>query len=295
MNDFILACATTADMPKAFFKERDIKYLYFHFLLDDKQYDDDFGESYPFSDFYQRIADGGMPTTCQINVDEHMEFFEKYLKDGKDILFISLSSGISGSFNSCQIAARELSEKYPDRKILVVDSLAASSGYGLFVKKIADLKDEGKSIDEVYNWAEDNKLNVHHWFFTSDLTHLKRGGRVSSASALLGSLLGICPLLNVSFEGKLEARKKIRGKKTVIKEIVATMEEHAKGGASYNGECFISHSDCIEDAKAVKDLVEERIPALKGKVLINDIGAVIGSHTGRGTVALFYMGDKRID
>lgn len=295
MSKFILACATTTDMPKSFFEERDIKYIYFHFLLDDKQYDDDFGESYPYDKFYQRIVEGGMPTTCQINVEEHMELFEKYLKDGQDILFVSMSSGISGSFNSCQIAANELSEKYPERKVRVIDSLAASSGYGLFVNEIANLRDKGMDIDEVCAWAEENKLNVHHWFFTSDLTHLKRGGRVSASSALLGSLLGICPLMNVSFEGKLVPRKKIRGKKTVIREIVAAMEENAFDGINYNGECYISHSACIEDANAVKNLIEERFPNLKGKVLINDIGAVIGSHTGRGTVALFFMGNKRVD
>lgn len=295
MSDFVLACATTADMPKSFFEERNIEYIYFHFLMDDKQYDDDFGESYPYKDFYQRIADGGMPTTCQINVDEHMEFFEKFLKEGKDVLFVSLSSGISGSFNSSQIAANELSEKYPDRKIKVVDSLAASSGYGLFMNELYKLKQEGKSIDEVYDWAEENKLNVHHWFFTSDLTHFKRGGRVSASSAFFGTILGICPLMNVSFEGKLIPRKKIRGKKTVIKETVKMMEEHAIGGLDYSGECYICNSDCIEDAMAVKDLVEEKFPKLKDKVVVTDIGAVIGSHTGRGTVALFFMGDKRID
>ncbi len=295
MSNFVLAAATTADMPKSFFVERNIEYLYFTFLLDDKTYDDNFGESYPFDKFYQRIAEGGMPTTCQINVDQHMEFFEKFLKEGKDVIFVSLSSGISGSFNSCQIAANELREKYPERKLYVIDSLAASSGYGLFMKYLADLRDEGKTVDEVYNWAEENKLNVHHWFFTSDLTHFKRGGRVSSTSALLGTLLGICPLMNVSFEGKLIPRKKIRGKKTVIKEVVKTMEEFAFNGKEYNGDCYISHSACVEDANAVKELVEETFPALKGKVLVNDIGAVIGSHTGKGTVALFFMGTTRED
>ena len=295
MSEFVLTCATTADMPKSFYEERDLKYLYFTFLLDGEQYDDDFGESYPYADFYKRIEDGGMPTTCQINVDQHMEFFEKFLKEGKDVLFVSLSSGISGSFNSCQIAANELSEKYPERKIRVVDSLAASSGYGLLMKKLYDLKQDGKSIDEVYEWAEENKLNVHHWVFASDLTHLKRGGRISATSAALGTLLGICPLIDVNFEGKLIPRKKIRGKKTVIKEVVKAMEEHAVGGLSYDGECYISHSACEEDAIAVKDLVEEKFPALKGKVIISNIGAVIGSHTGKGTVALFFMGDKRID
>ena len=295
MSNFVLAAATTADMPKSFFVERNIEYLYFTFLLDDKTYDDNFGESYPFDKFYQRIEEGGMPTTCQINVDQHMEFFEKFLKEGKDVIFVSLSSGISGSFNSCQIAANELREKYPERKLYVIDSLAASSGYGLFMKYLADLRDEGKTVDEVYNWAEENKLNVHHWFFTSDLTHLKRGGRVSATSALLGTLLGICPLMNVSFEGKLIPRKKIRGKKTVIKEVVKTMEEFAFNGKEYNGDCYISHSACVEDANAVKELVEETFPALKGKVLVNDIGAVIGSHTGKGTVALFFMGKTRED
>ena len=295
MSNFVLAAATTADMPKSFFVERNIEYLFFTFLLDNETYKDNFGESYPFDKFYQRIEEGGMPTTCQINVDEHMEFFEKFLKEGKDVLFLSLSSGISGSFNSCQIAANELKEKYPDRKIFVVDTLAASSGYGLFLKKIADLRDEGKSIDEVYNWAEENKLNVHHWVFTTDLTHLKRGGRVSATSAMLGNLLGICPVINVDFEGKLIPRKKIRGKKTVVKEIVKIMEELAYNGKDYNEECYISHSACIEDANAVKELVEETFPQLKGKVLVNDIGAVIGSHTGKGTVALFFMGTKRED
>lgn len=295
MSNFVLAATTTADMPKSFFVERNIEYLYFTFLLDDVTYEDNFGESYPFDKFYQRIVEGGMPTTCQINVDQHMEFFESFLKEGKDVLFVSLSSGISGSFNSCQIAANELKEKYPERKLYVIDSLAASSGYGLFIKQLADLRDEGKSIDEVFAWAEENKLNVHHWFFTSDLTHLKRGGRVSATSALLGTLLGICPLMNVSFEGKLIPRKKIRGKKTVIKETVKMMEECAYGGTSYDGDCYICHSASIEDANAVRDLVEETFPALKGKVLINDIGAVIGSHTGKGTVALFFMGSKRED
>ena len=295
MSNFILACATTADMPKSFYEERDIKYLYFKFLLDGTQYDDNFGESYPYFDFYERIANGGMPTTCQINVDEHMEFFESFLKEGKDILYICMSSGISGTFNSCQIAANELKEKYPERKLLVVDSLAASSGYGLLMTKLADLRDEGKTIDEVYSWAEENKLNVHHWFFTTDLTHFKRGGRISASSAVLGTILGICPLMNVSFDGKLIPRKKIRGKKSVVKETVATMEKLSETKLSYNDLCYISHSDCIDDANALKEAVEEKFPQLKGKILINDIGAVIGSHTGRGTVALFFMGDERID
>ena len=158
-----------------------------------------------------------------------------------------------------------------------------------------DMRDEGKTLDEIYNWLEDNKLSVHHWFFSSDLSHYKRGGRISATSATIGGLLNICPLMNVSHEGKLVPRKKIRGKKQVIKESVKMMEMHAKNGTDYSGKCFISHSDCYDDARAVADLVEETFSNLEGSVIINSIGTVIGSHTGPGTVALFFVGDKRID
>ena len=193
------------------------------------------------------------------------------------------------------IAQADLKERYPDREIKIVDSLAASSGYGLLTDMAVDMRDEGKTLEEVYNWLQDNKLNVHHWFFSSDLSHYKRGGRISAASATIGGLLNICPLMNVSHEGKLIPRKKIRGKKQVIKEIVKMMEIHAKDGMDYSGKCFISNSDCYDDARVVADLIEERFPQLDGSVRINSIGTVVGSHTGPGTVALFFMGDERID
>ena len=295
MSDFILSCCSTADMPKSFFEERNVAYVCFHFNMDGKDYPDDLGESMPFPEFYKRIEEGAQPTTSQVNVEEFTNFFEPFLKEGKDILHVSLSSGLSGSFNSASIAARDLMEKYPERTIKVVDSLGASSGFGVLMTYLADLRDEGKSLTEVYDWAEKNKLRVHHWFFSIDLTSYKRGGRISATSAMVGTLLGICPLLNMDNEGHLIPRKKIRTKKKVIEELVNMMKEHVEDGPNYKGYCYISNSACEEDAEKVRDLVEAYCPNLKGKVLINSIGTVIGSHTGPGTVALFFLGDERVD
>lgn len=295
MSDFILSCCSTADMPKSFFEERNVAYVCFHFNMDGKDYPDDLGESMPFPEFYKRIEEGAQPTTSQVNVDEFTNFFEPFLKEGKDILHVSLSSGLSGSFNSASIAARDLMEKYPERTIKVVDSLGASSGFGVLMTYLADIRDEGKSLTEVYDWAEKNKLRVHHWFFSTDLTSYKRGGRISATSAMVGTLLGICPLLNMDNEGHLIPRKKIRTKKKVIEELVNMMKEHVEDGPDYKGYCYISNSACEEDAEKVRDLVEAYCPNLKGKVLINSIGTVIGSHTGPGTVALFFLGDERVD
>lgn len=295
MSDFILSCCSTADMPKSFFEERNVAYVCFHFNMDGKDYPDDLGESMPFPEFYKRIEEGAQPTTSQVNVDEFTNFFEPFLKEGKDILHVSLSSGLSGSFNSASIAARDLMEKYPERTIKVVDSLGASSGFGVLMTYLADLRDEGKSLTEVYDWAEKNKLRVHHWFFSTDLTSYKRGGRISATSAMVGTLLGICPLLNMDNEGHLIPRKKIRTKKKVIEELANMMKEHVEDGPDYKGYCYISNSACEKDAEKVRDLVEAYCPNLKGKVLINSIGTVIGSHTGPGTVALFFLGDERVD
>ena len=295
MSDYVISCCSTADLSKEQFDKRDIKYACAHFSLDGKQYDDDLGQSISSADFYQAMTDGADTKTSQINAAEFEEYFEAFLKEGKDVLHLSLSSGISGTVNSANIAKDALEEKYPDRKIYVVDSLAASAGFGLLMDKVADLRDEGKTIDEIYEWVEENKLKMHHWFFTSDLTFFIKGGRVSKVSGFVGGILNICPLLNVSFEGKLIPRFKIRTKKKVIEATVNQMELHAENGTDYAGKCFISNSACFEDARAVADLIESRFPKLNGKVEIFDIGTTIGSHTGPGTVALFFWGDKRED
>ena len=264
-------------------------------MLDGKNYADDLGKSIPFDQFYQAMVDGAETRTSQVNAEEYAEYFEQFLKEGKDILHVSLSSGISGSFNSARIARTELVEKYPDRKIYIVDSLNASSGFGLLVDKLADLRDEGMDLETLYAWAEEHKLEFHAWFFSTDLTFYVKGGRISKASGWFGTMLHICPLLNMDNEGRLIPRQKLRGKPKAIREIVASMEKHAKDGLNYSGKCFMSHSACLEDAQAVAKLVEERFPNLDGKVVINSVGTTIGSHTGPGTVALFFQGDKRVD
>lgn len=295
MSNFILSCCSTVDLKPEHLKERDVNYLYFHYSLDDVPYLDDLGQTMSYPDFYKALLNGAEPKTWQINADEYSEYFSKFLDEGKDILHLSFSSGLSGSYNSALIAKNELDEKYPDRKIYIIDSLAASSGYGLFIDKLADLRDSGMSIDEIAKWAEDNKLRMHHWFFSSDLTFYIKGGRVSKASGFVGTLLGICPLLNVNNEGKLIPRQKVRTKRKVIVEIVNKMLEHAENGADYSDKCYICHSNCLDDAKAVCDLLHEKFPSINGDIIINDIGTTIGSHSGPGTVAIFFWGDKRID
>ena len=246
-----------------------------------------------FADFYQAMKDGATTKTSQVNSDEFINYFEPFLIDGKDILHVSLSSGLSGVINSAQIAKAELEAKYPERKIYVVDSLGASSGYGLIMDKLADLRDAGESIDALYAYINENKLYLNHWFFSSDLTSYIKGGRISKTAGLIGGVLGICPLLNMDNNGKLIPRAKIRPKSKVIRTIADKMEENALDGLDYSDKCYICHSACIEDARAVAELVEGRFKKLKGKVQIYDVGTTIGSHTGPSTVALFFWGNKR--
>ena len=296
MSDYIISCCSTADLSKEHFDRRDIHYTCFHYELDGVQYMDDLGKTMDFHEFYTKMAEGADTKTSQINVDEFVNYFEPFLKEGKDIIHLSLSSGISGVVNSATIARDDLAERYPERKIYIIDSLAASSGYGLLMDILADMRDEGKTIDELRDYVEENKLYIHHWFFTTNLTYLVRGGRVSKTAGFVGNLLNICPLLNVNVEGKLIPREKIRTTKKVINAAVEKMKEHALNGADYDGKCYISQSDCMDLADTEVALIEEAFPRLKGKIVVNYIGTTIGSHTGPGTVALFFVGkDKRTE
>lgn len=288
-----MSCCSTADLSKEHFHKRDIQYVCFHFTLGDREYMDDLGESVPPAELYRRMVAGEDTKTSQVSVAEYEALFEKNLKQGKDILHVTLSTGISGTYNSACVARENLSERYPDRKIYVVDSLGASSGYGLIMETLADLRDAGMGIDELHQWIESHKLELHHWFFSTDLTFYIRGGRISRTAGFIGSVMGICPLLNMDNEGKLIPREKIRTRKKVIRRIVEKMEENARDGRDYSGKCFLSQSECMEDAREVAALVEERFPKLDGKVQIFPIGATIGSHTGPGTIALFFWGGER--
>ncbi len=292
---YILSCCSPADLSKEHFDRRDIRYVCFHYALDGVEYPDDLGQTIPFDEFYARMSAGADTRTAQVNVSEYVDFFTPFLEAGQDIVHVCLSSGISGTINSARNAALVLQERYPERTIHIVDSLAASGGYGLLMDAAADKRDEGLSADELAQWIDDNKLRVHHWFFSSDLTFFVKGGRISKAAGVFGGILEICPLMNVDNQGRLIPRYKIRTKKRVIKEIVKKMEECAEGGLAYSGKCYITMSACYEDARAVADLIEQRFPRLDGKVLINSIGNLIGSHTGPGTVALFFWGTERVD
>lgn len=295
MSNYILSCCSTADLTQEHFDARDIHYVCFHFQLDDKTYPDDLGKSIPFDEFYQAMADGADTKTSQVNVDEFLEYFEPFLKEGKDILHISTSSGISGVYNSACVAKNELAEKYPERKIIVIDCLNACSGYGLLMDKLADLRDGGMDIDTLAKWTEDNKLKLHTWILTTDLKYLVRGGRVSKASGMVGNMLNICPVITVDAEGKLAPRMKVRTKRKVIQAVADKMKELAQDRENYSEKCYIAHAACYEDARTLADIVEAAFPKMNGKVQIYNIGTVIGSHTGPGTVVLFFWGDKRVD
>ena len=293
MANYVLSCCSTADLTKEHFENRDIHYICFHYKLDGVDYPDDLGQTIQFEDFYKKMDEGAETSTSQVNVSEYVEYFSQFLEEGKDILHVSLSSGISGTYNSAVNAALIARERYPERKIYIVDSLGASSGYGLLMDKLADLRDSGMGIDEVHDWAEEHKLELNHWFFSTDLKFYIKGGRISKTAGTIGTILGICPLFNMDNEGRLIPRAKIRTKRKVIEEIVKRMEENAEGGLDYSGKCYISQSACMDAAEEVAKLVEERFPKLCGKVEINYVGTTIGSHTGPGTVALFFWGKKR--
>ena len=295
MADYIVSCCSTADLTKEHMEARDIKYACFHYELDGKEYLDDLGQSMSLPEFYKAMENGAMTKTSQINQSEYMDYFRQFLDEGKDVLHCSLSSGISGTVNSAKLAKEALEEEYPDRKIYVIDSLAASSGFGLLMDKLADLRDSGMDIDALAAWTEEHKLEVNHWFFSSDLTFFIRGGRVSKTAGFIGGVLNICPFLNVSYKGELIVREKIRTKKKAIKEMLVKMQELCKDGADYSEKVYVSHSACYEDARAVADLIETAFPKMNGKVEIDDIGTTIGSHTGPGTVTLFFWGKKRED
>lgn len=293
MEKYLLTCDTAVDLNLEYLKSKNIPFVSFHYNLEGKDYTDDLGQSLSYEDFYKKIDNGAMPVTSQVNIAEGIDFFEPLLKEGCDILHLAFSSGLSGTYNSVYNAAEELKEKYPDRKIVVIDSLAASSGYGLLLDAMIEKKEAGASLEELAEFAEAEKLRVQHWFYTTDLTHFKRGGRISATACAIGNLLNLCPLMNVDAEGKLAVQYKIKGKKKAAKEAVQKMLENCEDGKDYSKKCFISNSGCREDAEYLASLLKETFPNIKDGVQIFDIGTIIGTHTGRGTVALFFFGNKR--
>ncbi|OUO31580.1 DegV family protein [Olsenella sp. An293] len=294
MPGYVLSCCSTADVTRDWLEARDIKYLFFNYYLDGKVCKDDFGATNPPAQLYAKMLAGADAKTSQISAGDYMAHFEPFLAAGQDVVHVTLSSGISGTYNSACAARDQLAEKYPGRRVYVVDSLAASSGYGLLMDKLAELRDGGMGAAELAAWAEEHKSEVQHWFFSSDLTFFIRGGRISKAAGLVGGMLKICPVMDVAPDGSLAVKEKIRTKAKAEKRVVEKMEELAEDGLGYSGKCYISQSECKADALEVAARVEERFPKLDGKVEIFPIGATIGVHTGPGTVALFFWGKKRV-
>ena len=240
-------------------------------------------------EFYGKLKDGGMATTNAVNIAQYTEALEPLLQAGQDVLVLAFSSGLSTTYNSSRLAVEELSARYPDRKLYTVDTLCASLGQGLLVWYAARERDRGHSIEEVRDWVEDRKLNLCHQFTVDDLHFLKRGGRISAATAVVGSMLHIKPVLHVDDEGHLISIGKARGRQASLKALVDRMEETAIDSGSLT--VFISHGDCLEDAQTVADMVKKRFGVQE--VYINYVGPVIGAHSGPGTVALFYVGTNR--
>jgi len=293
MEDYIISCCSTADVTEEFLKEKNIEHICFHYYLDDKVYVDDLFKSMSPEAFYQAMVDGAMTKTSQVNADEFTEYFRGFLRHGKNVIHLTLASGISGVVNSARIAADELNSEFTDCKVVVIDSLTASAGYGLLMDKLSTLRSEGYSFDELVKWTNDNIQKQNTWFFTTDLTFFIRGGRVSKISGWFGTALNICPLLNVNDEGKLIPRQKCRGKKLVKKACLDAIKERIVDGADYSENIFITHSVCYEDARDMADMLEAEFPKMKEKIRIFDIGPTIGAHTGPGTVAIGFWGREK--
>ena len=281
---------STGDLTPELVRELDLTVIHMEFTVDGKSYHNyPDGHEMSAKAFYDLLRSGKTSTTAQINSQEFVEWADPMLQAGEDLLYIAFSSGLSGTCQSALLAKQELSEKYPDRKIYVADSLCASMGEGLLVYYAAKMQQEGKSIDEVYQWVQDNKLHLCHWFTVDDLNHLKRGGRVSPAAALFGTMLGIKPVLHVDDAGHLIPVAKIRGRRQSLDALVAHMEETVTNPE--NQVIFISHGDCLEDAQYVADKIRSKWNVKD--IVLNEIGPVIGTHSGPGTVALFFLGTKR--
>lgn len=290
MDNYIIMTDTTSDITQDLANELGIEALPLSFELEGENYYNylDFRE-YPITEFYSKLREGKMSVTAQINVSEFTEAFKKHLDMGIDILYIAFSSGLSGTYSSALIAAKELQKEYNDRKIIVIDSLSASMGEGLLVYNAVMKKREGLSIDELSNWILDNRNKLCHWFTVDDLHHLKRGGRVSSTAAVMGSMLGIKPILHVDNEGHLIPVEKVRGRRQSLDKLIDHMERSCINPKDQV--VFISHGDCIDDANYVKDQINKRLHPKE--IMINFIGPVIGAHSGPGTIAIFFVGKER--
>ena len=286
---FKIVTDSGSDLPIEYYKEHNVAYMNLSYIVDGETYGH--GKELSWKEFYEMMRQGKMPTTSQINPEDAKEYFEKVIETDKEILCLPFSSGMSGTYNSMCIAAEEVMEKHPDCKIIVADIMCASLGQGLMVHKAVELRDAGKTLEETVEWINAHALKLVHMVTVDDLFHLHRGGRVSRASAVVGTLAGIKPVIHVDDEGHLIVIDKVRGRKKALTKLVDAMEEKTRGYAEKNDVVFISHGDDLEAAEFVRDMIKERLGI--ENFLINNIGPVIGSHAGPGTIALFFLGNAR--
>lgn len=287
MRDYVITVNSTVDLPKEWLEERNVPVVPLRYTMDGQTYEDMNGLT--AKEFFDKLREGKMSVTSQVNPEEAKEALEPFLKEGKDILHLAFSSGLSGTCNSMKIAGEELQEEYPEAKVIVIDTLCACLGEGLLLYKALQQKAAGKTIQETADWVEENKLHICHDVTVDDLNHLHRGGRISKATAVVGTMVKIKPIIHMDDNGKLQVIGKERGRKKSLNKIVDMAVEQSKGWD--NDIIMITHGDCIEDAEYVAGLVREKMGI--DNILINNIGTVIGSHTGPGVVAVFCMGNKR--
>ena len=288
MNNYVILTDSACDIKPELLMEWGVHHesLTFRFNDSETEYADG---SVDIKEFYDKMRAGSVAKTAAVNVEIFSALFEKYLKDGMDVLYLGFSSGLSTTYNSARIAAEQLREKYPERKILTVDTLAASAGFGLLLYLTVEKKNAGATIEEAAAFAEETKLHICHWFTVDDLVYLKRGGRVSATTAFVGNALGIKPVMHVDNEGHLINVTKVRGRKTAIAALADKYGELAVDRE--NGRVFISHGDCLKDVQELENLLKTRYNATVD--VITNVGAVIGSHSGPGTIALFFVGNVR--
>ena len=294
MHDYILSCCSPVDLTQEKLDSMDVRLIYSDYTMDGVPYKDDLGKTMSSKEFYDRIRKGEVGTTTLINTADFVEYFTKLFEtENKDVLHVTLSSGLSGTFQAALAAADIMKERFPARRLFIVDSRGASSGFGFLMQALCDLRDEGKTIDELYDWALKNRLRIQHLFCSTTLTYYMRGGRISPAAGRIGNLLGICPVMRMDHPGHLAVYSRVRTKKRALRALVDQMEALADDGTAYSGRVFISHSDCLEDAASVKAQIQERFKNIKGEIEMYNIGAIIGCHSGPGTVAVFFFGKER--
>ncbi len=290
-----LSCESTVDLPYSYVSGRGMSVLFYTYSVDGVEYVDDMGrDPAAHETFYRQLAEGKMPSTSQINTYRYTEYFRDLLQEG-DVLHIAFGSGMTPSVNNAREAAKVLESEFPHRRLLIVDSLCSSSGYGLLTDIAADLWEAGVSMDEVEAHLLSVCNKIHHNFFVPDLTMLRRGGRISGATSVVATVLGICPTLRLNAAGRIVSEGKARGKKRAAEAIVNSMVENVEGDLAYGGKCYISHANAPDSAQITCALIEERFPNLRGKIRILELGTTIVSHCGPGVVALFYMGKERAE